>query len=235
MAEAIRRRLPQQCGQAQTSGMGINVPGMPDDNHRVMLLHGIWNAAAWLRPLAARLRAAGLEPEVFGYPSVFGGPEIAIAGLIERLRHGPPTALLGHSLGGLIALEALRREPGLPVTRVVCLGSPLRGSGAARGLAGHVWSAPALGRSSGLLQRGLERWDGAQPVGVVAGNVAHGLGRYFTRFEGQSDGTVAVDETRLPGLADHCVIAASHSGLVFSPEAARQAACFLREGRFQRG
>lgn len=172
---------------------------------------------------------------MFGYPSVFGGPEVAVPGLIARLREGPPTALLGHSLGGLIALEALRREPALPVTRVVCLGSPLRGSGAARGLAGHRWSAPALGRSGSLLQQGLERWEGAQPVGVVAGNVAHGLGRYFTRFEGESDGTVAVDETRLPGLADHCVIPASHSGLVFSPEAARQAVHFLREGRFVAG
>ena len=40
-----------------------------------------------------------------------------------------PVALVGHSLGGLVALEALRRQPDLPVSRVVCLGSPLRGSG----------------------------------------------------------------------------------------------------------
>ncbi|MGE8262480.1 MAG: alpha/beta hydrolase, partial [Stenotrophomonas sp.] len=49
-----------------------------------------------------------------------------------------------------------------------------------------------------------------------------------------SDGTVALDETQLPGLADHCVIPASHSGLVFSPDAARQTAAFLRDGRFRR-
>ncbi|MNO04758.1 hypothetical protein D3C81_2258900 [compost metagenome] len=44
---------------------------------------------------------------------------------------------------------------------------------------------------------------------------------------------MALDETQLPGLADHCVVAASHSGLVFSPEAARQTAAFLRDGRFR--
>lgn len=200
---------------------------------RVLLLHGIWNAKAWLAPLAGRLRSEGMEVEVFGYPSVLGGPDVAVPRLIARLRGSQSVSLIGHSLGGLIALQALRSEPDLPVERVVCLGSPLRGSGAARGLASRPWTSPALGRSAGLLQAGFERWEGRPQVGVVAGNIARGLGRHFARFEGDSDGTVGLEETRLPGLTDHCVVAASHSGLVFSPEAARQAAHFLREGRFQ--
>ena len=204
----------------------------PASPQRVLLLHGIWNAKIWLGPLATRLRAAGFDVEIFGYPSVFGGPEVAVPSLIARLRDSEPVALLGHSLGGLIALEALNREPSLPVTRVVCLGSPLRGSHAARGLAGRIWTSPALGRSAGLLLRGFERWEGRQQVGMVAGNVPHGLGRHFARFEGESDGTVALEETRLAGLADHCVVASSHSGLVFSAAAARQAAHFLNHGRF---
>lgn len=200
---------------------------------RVLLLHGIWNAKAWLAPLARRLRSEGMEVEVFGYPSVLGGPDVAVPRLIARLRGSQAVSLIGHSLGGLVALQALRNEPELPVDRVVCLGSPLRGSGAARGLASRPWISPALGRSAGLLQAGFERWEGRPQVGVVAGNIARGLGRHFARFEGDSDGTVGLEETRLPGLTDHCVVAASHSGLVFSPEAARQAAHFLREGRFQ--
>ncbi|HET6783458.1 MAG TPA: alpha/beta hydrolase [Pseudoxanthomonas sp.] len=206
----------------------------PASPQRVLLLHGIWNAKVWLAPLARRLRAEGLQVEVFGYPSVLGGPEIAVPRLIARLRGSEPVALLGHSLGGLVALEALQREPGLPVTRLVCLGSPLRGSGTANHLAARFWTSPALGRSAGLLQRGFERWEGKTQVGVVAGNVPHGLGRYIAHLQGESDGTVLLEETRLPGVADHCVVSASHSGLVFSAEAARQAAHFLREGRFQR-
>jgi len=68
---------------------------------------------------------------------------------------------------------------------------------------------------------------------MVAGNVPRGLGRLFARFDGESDGTVGLDETRLPGLAAHCIVPASHTGLVFSAAAARQAAHFLRDGRFQ--
>ncbi|KRA46776.1 alpha/beta fold hydrolase [Pseudoxanthomonas sp. Root630] len=198
----------------------------------VVLVHGIWNAKSWLTPLARRLRLEGFDVEVFGYPSILGGPEPAITALIQRLQGGPPTHLVGHSLGGLIGLEALRRAPDLPVQRMVCLGSPLLGSDAARSLGQRAWTAPILGRSGTLLQAGCPPWQGAVPVGMVAGNVARGIGRLIVRFDSDSDGTVGLEETRLPGLAAHCVVPASHTGLVFSADAARQAAHFLRQGRF---
>ncbi|MDW7599289.1 alpha/beta fold hydrolase, partial [Stenotrophomonas maltophilia] len=116
----------------------------------VLLLHGIWNARAWVGPLAWRLRARGFQVHAFGYSSVFGGPDVAVPQLLERLADAGPLSLVGHSLGGLLALEALRRNPQLPVQRVVCLGSPLRGSGTARSLSEHGWGL-ALGRSSELL------------------------------------------------------------------------------------
>ncbi len=200
---------------------------------RVLILHGIWNARSWVAPLAWRLRAEGFDAEIFGYDSVFGGPEAAIPRLIDHLRtHRGPVDLVGHSLGGVIALETLRQAPDLPVRRVVCLGSPLCGSLTARNLARHPWTVHALGRSGPLLQSGCAAWEGPAQVGVVAGNVARGFGRLLARFDGDSDGTVSVEETRLPGVSDHCTVAASHTGLVFSAAAARQAACFLRHGRF---
>lgn len=201
----------------------------------VLLLHGIWNVSAWVSPLVLRLRAEGFEAEAFGYPSVFGGPEVAVPRLIAYLREAGEIDLVGHSLGGMVALEALRQVPELPVRRVVCLGSPLRGSGAARGAARNAWTAAALGRSAELLQQGFERWDGPAQVGMVAGSIPHGLGHYFTELSDASDGTVALEETRLPGLTDHCAVAASHSGLLLSTEAASQVASFLRKGRFRHG
>ena len=200
---------------------------------RIVLVHGIWNARSWLMPLARRLREGGFEVDVFGYPSIIGGPEPAIAALIDRLRGGGPVHLVGHSLGGMIVLEALRRAPDLPVQRAVCLGSPLCGSHAARSLGQRRWSAPVLGRSGALLQAGCPPWAGTVPVGMVAGNVARGIGRLIARFDGESDGTVGLAETRLPGLAAHCTGPASHTGLVFSAVAARQAAHFRRDGRFE--
>src|SRR2546427_347867 len=146
----------------------------------VLLLHGIWNARAWVGPLAWRLRARGFQVHAFGYSSVFGGPDVAVPQLLERLADAGPLSLVGHSLGGLLALEALRRNPQLPVQRVVCLGSPLRGSGTARSLSDHGWGL-ALGRSSELLLDGLPDWQGKAEVGLIAGSVPHGLGSLLDR------------------------------------------------------
>jgi len=201
-------------------------------NAPVLLLHGIWNARAWVGPLAWRLRARGFSVQTFGYASIFGGPEVAVPQLLARLRRSGPISLVGHSLGGLLALQALREDPTLPVQRVVCLGSPLLGSNTARSLAENGLGA-ALGRSSDLLLQGLPAWQGPAEVGLVAGCVPHGLGSLMGAMAGASDGTVALEETRLPGLSDHCVVRCSHSGLVFSPEAAVQAAHFLRHGHFR--
>jgi pimeloyl-ACP methyl ester carboxylesterase len=203
-----------------------------DSPPRVLLIHGIWNARAWMWPFARLMRRQGFAPEVFGYHSVFGPPERAANRLAAHLRQKPTDYIIGHSLGGLIALEALRSAPDLSVKRVVCLGSPLLGSAAARALAERAALRWALGHSDALLLRGCPPWQGTAQVGMVAGDLARGLGGLFAHFDGPSDGTVAVAETRLPGLSDHCVVPASHSGLVLSDAAARQAAHFLRHGRF---
>jgi pimeloyl-ACP methyl ester carboxylesterase len=197
---------------------------------RILVLHGLWMRAFALRQLARRLQQAGFTPATFDYPSVSGGPEAALPELARRMQRAD--AVVGHSLGGLMALETLRTHADLPVRRVVCLGSPLRGSGAARTLANAPVAAWTVGKSAELLCRGCEPWAGKAEVGMIAGTKPLGLGGFVARFAEPHDGTVAVSETRLDGLADHVELDASHTGLVFSPRAAALAIPFLRHGRF---
>jgi pimeloyl-ACP methyl ester carboxylesterase len=201
-------------------------------SRRVILLHGLWMPGAAMHWLAAHLKAEGFEPETFSYHSVADGPDTAVPRLVELLDAGEGADIVAHSLGGLIALQALCESPGLPVARVVCLGSPLTGSGAVTGMLRWAPAAALLGRSAALLRTGISCWEGKAQVGVIAGRVPHGLGALFAGFDGEHDGTVAIAETQLPGLADHVVVDASHSGLLFSAEAAAQAAAFLRDGHF---
>ena len=198
---------------------------------RVLLLHGLWMPGASMLRLAARLRSEGFAPTIHPYAGARGGPDAVLPGLRMRLRDAD--AVVAHSLGGLMTLSALRDAGGLPVARVVCLGSPLAGSAAAAQLSRHPVSAWALGRASSLLREGVGAWDGTSQVGVIAGRNPRGLGQIFGRFSGPHDGTVAIDETRIDGLSDHVVVASSHTGLVYSAEAARLTVHFLRHGRFQ--
>lgn len=201
----------------------------------VFLVHGIWMRGLTLVPLSRRLARAGFAPQRFDYWSVLVGAEAAAPKLAQRIRlqGDGPVHLVGHSLGGLLAIETVRRYPDLPVTRIVCVGSPLAGSGTASALAGRKGVGAVLGRSRPLLLRGCGELPGHVEVGVVAGDLAMGFGAAFARFDGPSDGTVALAETRVPGLADHITLRASHTGLLLSRAAAHQTAVFLRHGRFE--
>ena len=68
---------------------------------------------------------------------------------------------------------------------------------------------------------------------MIAGRLPIGLGFVFGGFAGPHDGTVSVEETLLPGLADHIVLAAAHTGLPWSADAAQRTSAFLRDGYFQ--
>ena len=202
-------------------------------SERVLLLHGLWLRGVAMGHFAHELKAAGFDASTFDYASVHGGIDSTIERLRERIfALGERTHLVGHSLGGLLAVAAAQRDPQLTGGRIVCLGSPLLGSATARRLGHFPGGTLLLGGSAELLQRGLQRWDGPQQVGVVAGRLPFGFGMLLGGLHGRHDGTVAVAETQLPGIADHRVIAAAHTGLPFSDEAARLTIAFLRNARF---
>lgn len=211
-------------------------PFVPMSDH-VILLHGLWMRGFALLMLHRRMMEAGFRVHRFDYMSVAATQERILGRLQARMRElgedGRMVHLVGHSLGGLLALRTCADDSGLPVGRVVCLGSPLKGSAAARRFAGMGRGGEVLlGHNRELLEHGFEQWNGSCDVGVVAGRMSLGLGAVLGQFEGENDGCVAVAETRLPGIADHCVIETNHTGLLFSPEAARQVTQFLHAGHF---
>ncbi len=192
-----------------------------------------------LAALRRRLERAGYEVDLFDYASVLHEPESSIEKLVAHARavgarkNGKDKVhFVGHSLGGLMVLRALERMPDLAPGCVVCLGSPLRGSAVARSIAQLPGGALVIGKSLDVLLQGLDRWDGKRPVGAIAGRLPFGLGLVLGALRSPHDGTVSVEETQLPGLTDHCLVPATHTGLLFSDEAAAQTVSFLRTRRF---
>lgn len=204
-----------------------------DRVERIILLPGLWLPGISLTVLQKRLEHAGFGVETLDYPSVTTPLEDTLANLRSRMQAYPEGVhLVGHSLGGMLAMLASRDVEDLPPGRIVCLASPVTGSAIAHEL-GDNGGAWMLGHSRRLLEEGIPRWDSARQLGMVAGHATMGLGKVVGHIDGDSDGTVALAETQIPGLTDHCTVNANHTGIVFSREAATQTVLFLHHGRFR--
>jgi pimeloyl-ACP methyl ester carboxylesterase len=158
--------------------------------------------------------------------------------LAHRLRAAGGTVhVVAHSLGGLITCEAFSRHADLPPGRVVLLGSPVRGARAAREVAAR-WYGPSMLGPLATAELARERdcaWRPSREVGVIAGSRAVGLGRVFADLPLPNDGTVCVDETRLPGAAAHRIYDVSHTGMLLSSTVAAATVQFLASGSFEGG
>jgi hypothetical protein len=91
-----------------------------------------------------------------------------------------------------------------------------------------------LGQSvqNGLLGN-VPPWLGSHDLGVIAGSLRMGIGMIIPGVPRPSDGTVAVEETRLEGMADHIVLPVSHFGMLLSSGVAKQTIHFLSNGFFK--
>ena len=83
-----------------------------------------------------------------------------------------------------------------------------------------------------MLCSGLRHWGGEQAIGAIAGRLPIGLGSRSVRCRHR---TTALSAWPRPNcrLTDHCVVAATHTGLLFSGAAAGQVVAFLRSARFE--
>jgi 8-oxo-dGTP pyrophosphatase MutT (NUDIX family) len=204
----------------------------------VVVVHGLWLPGYETALLRRRLARAGFLPSLFRFRTVRDGLDAnaeRLAHFAERLP-GHKVHFVGHSLGGVVAAHMLQTRPPLRAGRVVCLGSPLRGTHSGKRLARFRWGAGMTGRSIGdlLARGGLKPWSGTADLGVIAGDFPLGLGLLLGALPRPHDGVVAVEETRLEGATDHLVLPLSHTALVFSHAVAAQVVHFLRHGRFER-
>lgn len=213
---------------------------MDGNKTAVVFVHGLFLNGAEFALLRRRLAARqGFETHRFSYPTVRG----SMPATLERLRQfvaridAARIHFVGHSLGGIVLCRYFEAEADPRAGRVVLLGSPLAGSRAAREVARHPWLRRVVGPlvAAELVDETMpRRWQCACELGLIAGTQPMGLGRFFARFEEDSDGTVAVSETRLPGHADHMALPVSHMGMLASSRVADQVAAFLGAGRFSR-
>lgn len=213
----------------------------PIDN--VICAHGFWSHGMGMFLIKRRLeKEYGMRVLLFSYRSVRGTLDENAAALAKFIHEQGlhATHIIGHSLGGVVALRMFANDPDAVPGRLVCLGSPLSGSRAADFLSQQVWAESILGHSlrTGVVHEAANEWAShvceEREVGIIAGTVPLGFGKFVARFDEPNDGTIALSETRLEGAADHLVMEVSHKGMLVSPDVTDQAAAFLMRGEFLR-
>lgn len=199
------------------------------EREAVYLLHGFAARPVIMRRLGGFLRGHGYAVHNWGYRTLRG----RIAGHAEALRdelqtvaesHGYDRVhLVAHSLGSIVARQALCGDaPGL-VERVVMLAPPNRGSHVARA------GALVMGRVCPVLHELSSRSDSfvnrlGEPRHVEVGVIA-----------ASQDWVVRRCHTHLESQRDHVVVRGDHVRLPLLRACAEQTLSFLRTGAFHSG
>lgn len=114
-------RLPMHAASLRRLPRGAGRP--------VLLLPGLAATDLSLRALGRFLRRLGHDAHPLGLGRITPDVANTVPMVLERLRRvsrGDTVALVGQSLGGVLAREAARREPHL-VRRIITFGSPVVG------------------------------------------------------------------------------------------------------------
>jgi pimeloyl-ACP methyl ester carboxylesterase len=203
------------------------MPEMQPGAEVALLLHGLGRTSASMRRMHRRAASEGFRVIDWSYASFSRSIDEHVADLqrtLGELDADPAVArihFVTHSLGGIITRKALLDKPPAKMGRVVMLAPPNRGSRVARRLAPWLgrWIKP-LADLSNAPESAVNRLG--VPAGVDIGIIA-----------ARHDGKVRVEDTHLPGEADHLVVSGFHTFLMNAREVQDCTIRFLRTGRFR--
>ena len=213
---------------------------MSDEPRHVVLLHGLGRTHRSMARLGAALQERGHPTWSRTYPSrQLPVNELAdtVAGWIVDAVGDAPVLGVTHSMGGILARLIGDR---VNWRSLVMLAPPNQGSIVAARLAQNPlfrWFFGPAGQEMGI---GGGDWPAPpEPFGVIAGTRGRSFGNVpswvvagmLPRDE-ENDGTISVEETQHPRMADFATVRASHTWIMNHPATLPLVSGFFETGRF---
>ena len=208
--------------------------------HLVVLLHGLGRTSASMAQMQRSLEAAGYATAALTYPSTrrsLADHADQLVQVLERLEGVEQVSFVTHSLGGIVVRAALARDGAwrerVELGRVVMLAPPSNGSSIARDLEDFLPAQLVLGPVAKDLAADEIREIPPPPCpfGVIAAGGPREEG-WNPLLEGDDDGVVSVEETRLEGADDFLVVRGLHTFLMNDEDVIAATLRFLEAGRF---
>lgn len=214
--------------------------GAPRD--AVILLHGLARTSRSMDRMAQALAEAGYAVYPLAYPSREKsveqiseedlGPLIAQVQTTEHQR----IHFVAHSLGNIVLRQYFASHAMTDAGRIVMLGPPNQGSEIVDKLGSLTlfeWINGPSGLQLGTSSNSLPNRLPVPPcdVGVIAGTRT--INPFLSSLiPGTDDGKVAVERTKLDGMADFTTVPSAHPFLMKNEQAIQLTLEFLRTGTF---
>lgn len=210
----------------------------------VILLHGLGRSAWAMRSLEKFFISANYAVINEGYPSrdepletladEILQPQIELAQLMAS--NGGRIHFVTHSMGGILLREWFSRNRLPELGRIVMLAPPNQGSTLADNFRDKGWFKWFNGPAGQQLSKQADSKPLNLPAppgqfAVIAGNKSY-LPFFSDDLEGEDDGVVSVEETKLPGMHDFLIVEENHTFIMKSAEVHRQCLHFILKGRF---
>lgn len=216
------------------------------DFDAVVILHGLGRTSANMSAVEKRLEAGGYTPYNLSYPSVTKDISALSAWLARELKEQDvwqkhsAVHFVTHSMGGIVVGNYLGAhmddlEPN-KMGRAVMMGVPHGGSAIAD-LLHETWAFQRIfGPAGQQLTTEFRKTQPFKPwydLGVIAGtsNWNYPIGGLI--MDGDHDGRVSVESTKIPDMKDHIALPVQHWSMVYQDAVLDQIEHFLAEGEFK--